>query len=199
MNAAVDLSPYLNASEVVDFDHPDVAALAESLAAPTQLETARNCFNWVRDRIEHCIDFGRTEVPVSASETLATGTGFCHAKSHLLVALWRANGLPGGFSYQRLTWDGPNPPYCLHGFAAVWLDGHGWYRCDARGNSKPGIACQFTPGAENLAYPVQYPGECTYQEVWAEPWPELVERLYACDTVSQYRAAPIDLNPPVSE
>ncbi|MBE9610460.1 transglutaminase-like domain-containing protein [Chitinilyticum piscinae] len=182
-------------SVIIDFRHPAVMALATSLRADDAQATAGHCFDWVRDRVEHCLDFRRDEVPVSASETLLAGTGFCYAKSHLLVALWRANSLPAALGYQRLTLDGPNPPYCVHGFAAVWLVDHGWYRCDPRGNSKPGIDCEFTPGHEKLAYPVDYPGECTYPGLWPEPPAELVSALRALPVASAFRKHPIDLVP----
>lgn len=65
-------------------------------------------------------------------------TGFCYAKSHLLAALLRANGIAAGLCYQRLSVNGGGTPYCLHGLNAVFLKDFGWYRVDARGN-KPGI------------------------------------------------------------
>ncbi|MGL4995946.1 MAG: transglutaminase-like domain-containing protein [Deefgea sp.] len=190
-----DLSPFLRASDVLDYAHPAVAALAQQLAADSVLETAKSCFNWVRDEIEHCIDFQREEITVSASQALLVGTGFCFAKSHLLAALLRANGVACGFGYQRLILSGALPPYCLHGFVVVHLPDHGWYRCDARGNFKLGINCQFDPPHENLAYPIQYAGECTYPEIWAEPLPQLIEQLQRLDSVAQYRSAPIDFVP----
>ncbi|WP_028454940.1 transglutaminase-like domain-containing protein [Chitinilyticum litopenaei] len=193
--ACPDPAECLAASEVIDCDHWRIAGLAQELRADDAGATARRCFEWVRDSIEHCLDFQRDEVPVSASETLRAGTGFCYAKSHLLVALWRANGLPAALGYQRLTLDGPRPPYCVHGFAAVWLDGFGWYRCDARGNSKPGIHCEFTPGHEHLAYPVEHPGECTYPGLWVEPPAELLAALRALPAASTFRQYPIDLVP----
>ncbi|MBJ7312083.1 transglutaminase family protein [Rugamonas sp. CCM 8940] len=188
---------FLASSSIIDHDHPAVAALARSLAGASAEQTARNCFDWVRDNIEHSIDHGRDEVTCVASEVLAAGTGLCTAKSHLLVALLRQHGIAAGFCYQRLLFDEAGGAYCSHGLVAVWLDGHGWYRCDARGN-KPGIACAFTPGRENLAFAVQAPGECLYDEVWAEPWAELVARTRALRSIADYRAAPLDVAPPVA-
>jgi hypothetical protein len=189
------MQAFLAASAQVDFDAPAIQDLARELRAATPAATAKRCFDWVRDRIEHSIDFQREEVPQTASEVLAVGTGFCTSKSNLLVALLRANGIPAGFCYQRLTLDGPHAPYCLHGFVALWLDECGWYRCDARGN-KPGICCEFTPGREALAFPVHYEGECLYPGVWAEPWPELVAAMAQLGRASRYAEAPIDLPAP---
>ncbi len=190
------VADFLMNTEVVDGDNPQIQALGASLSSQTPLLTAKNCFDWVRDRIEHSIDFRREEVVWRASDVLRAGTGLCTAKSHLLVALWRANRIPAGFCYQRLTYDGPRPPYCIHGFTAVWLDDLGWYRCDARGNSKPGIHCEFTPERENLAYRTSHDGEMTYPDVWAEPWPDLIAGMRNLRTLSEYRHCPIDARPP---
>ena len=151
----------------------------------------------MRDRIEHSIDFKRDEITCIASDVLAVGTGLCYAKSHLLVALLRANGIPAGFCYQRLALNGALAAHATHGYVAVRLDG-AWYRCDVRGNSKPGMHCEFTPGVENLAYTVQGEGEHEYREVWAQPWPSLIEALGRLERMTQYRAAPIDATPPAS-
>jgi transglutaminase-like putative cysteine protease len=186
---------FLRESRIVDHANADIRSLASALSAGDATATAKRCFDWVRDHIEHSMDFHREEVTCAASEVLRIGAGLCYAKSHLLVALWRANQIPAGFCYQRLTLGGPNPPYCTHGFTAVWLDDLGWYRCDARGNSKPGIRCVFTPGQENLAYSTAYKGEQTYPEVWAEPWPDLIAAMEKLHSMTQYRSHPIDACP----
>ena len=175
-----DLIPpeYLAASDVVDFDSPDLRELAAKIRGTHTEDSmiARHCFEWVRDHIEHSLDFQRPELTCRASDVLAKRTGYCYAKSHLLAALLRANGIPAGFCYQRLTLDGDQPPYCLHGLNAVYLKGHGWYRIDARGN-KPGVNAQFTPPSEQLAFSTSNPGELDFPEVWAEPLPPVVEAL----------------------
>jgi transglutaminase-like putative cysteine protease len=186
---------FLTASDVVDFHHPDVGRLARALARTMPRDTAAACFDWVRDRIEHSIDFGREELSCDASEALALGTGLCIAKSHLLVALLRANGIPSGFCYQRLHLREPGGAYCIHGLVAVWLEQGGWYRCDARGN-KATVHCEFTPGRENLAFAVAAEGERLYPQIWAQPWPELVARMRQLDAISGYLAQPIDVEAP---
>ncbi len=132
-------------------------------------------------------------MPVSASAVLDAGSGLCLAKSHLLVALWRACGLPAGFCYQRLLFDTDGGLYVTHGLAAVWLPAFGWYRCDARGNTKEGIDCAFTPGTESLAYTPAHDGE--YDSLIYGP--SLGRRLWrvsavlrACPTISLSRSTP---------
>ena len=139
-------------------------------------EIARRVFEWVRDNIEHTTDFDRTEVTCRASEVLAVGTGLCYAKSHLLAALMRACSIPSGFCYQRLSMDGNGSPFCLHGFNSVYLEPHGWYRVDARGNTE-NINCQFSPPTENLAFDLTIEGEQTFDANLAEPNPVVVNAL----------------------
>ena len=180
------MNSYLQSTEVVDWKHPAVLAEARRLSAGAadSVEIARRCFVWVRDYIQHSRDFRRDEVSCSASEVLVTGTGWCYAKSHLLGALLRANGIPAGFCYQRLSkGDGSRPPYTLHGLNAVHLPGFGWYRIDARGN-KPGVDAQFSPPAERLAFLPQSGAERDFPEILPKPLPLVVAALRAncsCD------------------
>lgn len=188
------MNDYLISSDAIDWRHPDVRQLARMLAnsAADATELARRCFEWVRDEIEHSVDYGRCEVTCRASEVLAARTGFCYAKSHLLAALLRANGIPAALCYQRLSLDGAGPPFCLHGLNAVCLPDHGWYRVDARGN-KPGVDAQFTPPIERLAFAVTLPGEADVPGLYAEPLPEVLEVLHRFNTAAAVAANLPDL------
>jgi len=148
------MESFLTATEIVDFERAEVAKLASELSAgsPTKLETARRCFEWVRDQVPHSVDAQRNPITCRASDVLKHRTGMCYAKSHLLAALLRANGIPTAFCYQRMKLDDAGHAWCLHGLNAIFLDGIGWYRIDARGN-KPGVNAQFHPPVEALAYP----------------------------------------------
>ena len=152
-----------------------------SAGAPGPVEIARRCFEWVRDHIQHSSDFHRNPVTCRASDVLAEGTGYCYAKSHLLAALLRANAIPTGFCYQRLSLDDSGPPYTLHGLNAVHLPEYGWYRIDPRGN-KPGVDAEFTPPVERLAFPITCPDERLFPEILADPLPVVVAALRAHKT-----------------
>jgi transglutaminase-like putative cysteine protease len=169
---------YLSASTYIDFDTQDVRAVARRLAEgrASELEVARACFEFVRDEIRHSVDFQLNPVTCKASDALRHGTGYCYAKSHLLAALLRANGIPAGLCYQRLSVGTEGAPYCLHGLNAVYLKGSGWYRIDARGN-KSGIDARFDPPLERLAFPIRERQERMLPEIWAEPLPVVVETL----------------------
>lgn len=176
------LDRYLTATDVVDWHHPQVRQRASVLAAKhrTSLEVARTCFEWVRDEIPHCRDCTGEQLACSASEVLKVGYGYCFAKSHLLAALLRANGIPSGFDYQRLR-DGDQ--FMLHGFNTLYLPDYGWYRVDARGN-KPGVNALFDPPHEVLAWATEQAGELDYGLNLAEPLPEVVRVLRRPVTVS---------------
>ncbi len=139
---------------------------------------AESCFIFVRDKISHSWDSQQNPVTCRASSVLEQGTGYCYAKSHLLAALLRANSIPAGLCYQRLTIDHDRPPFCLHGLVAVYLKDYGWYRIDPRGN-KPGVEAAFCPPLEKLAFSTDLDGEADLPEIWSEPLTIVVETLKA--------------------
>jgi len=180
------MNAYLAATDIIDWEHPDIQALAHDLAdtAGERTETARRCFEWVRDEIRHSRDFGLQPVTCSASEVLKEGSGYCFAKSHLLAALLRANAIPAALCYQRLSRDDNGPPYCLHGLNAVYLPDTGWYRIDPRGN-REGVDAQFTPPVERLAYPIRLTGEMDLPGRHAEPLDVVVQALRSNETADE--------------
>jgi len=184
-----DFAPYLASSTHIDSDHPAVRAKAAALAAGAvgDAAIAARCFAFVRDEVAHSWDYRRNPVTCRASDVLQHGTGYCYAKSHLLAALLRANGIPAGLCYQRLAVGEAGPPFCLHGLNAVYLQEVGWYRIDARGN-KPGVDAAFTPPQEQLAFPVLAPEERDLPEIWAEPLPQVIASLTGHATVQDVAA-----------
>jgi transglutaminase-like putative cysteine protease len=189
------VSDFLRSSAVIDWDNPAVLQHARSVASGSRdaLDIARRAFEWVRDEIRHSYDHRMNPVTCSASEALAAGTGYCFAKSHLLAALLRANGIPAGLCYQRLSLDGDGPPFSLHGLVGVLLPEHDWYRIDPRGN-RPGVDAQFTPPVERLAFDVRVPGEANFRGIWPEPLPRVVQALRTHATYAAVWQALPDVN-----
>jgi transglutaminase-like putative cysteine protease len=169
---------YLKTSEIIDWDNPNILELAKKLAnnQKTVESIAQSCFEWVRDEIRHSYDYQMNPVTCRASDVLKFRTGYCYAKSHLLTALLRANSIPAGFCYQRLSLYDDGAPYTLHGLNGVYLPEFGWYRIDARGN-KEGINAQFTPPKEQLAYQIRFPEEADCLTIFADPLPVVIEAL----------------------
>jgi len=149
-----DIENYLEATDIIDYYDEDIQALAKKLSIGFSDDEAiaKNCYEWVRDTIHHSGDYQDDITTYKASDVLKYGTGWCYAKAHLLAALLRANGIPTGFCYQRLSCSEYTPDiYCLHGLNWVYLKEFGWYRVDVRGN-KEGVDAQFTPPTEQLAF-----------------------------------------------
>jgi len=183
------MQEFLRATDVVDWTNPRIAGLAIELQGQDVEATARNCFEFVRDEVHHSGDAQNGAATCVASDVLEYRTGYCYAKSHLLAALLRANGIPAGFCYQRLSVDDVGRRFCLHGLNAVYLGSEGWRRVDPRGN-KPGIDVQFDPPELRLAFAPKILGEFDFENILPDPldcvtaalrnsgdWKDVLERL----------------------
>jgi len=188
------MKPYLVSSHYIDWQHPLVLSKAKELSVgcSNTLEVTQACFEFVRDEIKHSWDYKLNPVTCKASEVLQFGTGYCYAKSHLLAALLRANKIPAGLCYQRLTIANNQPPFCLHGLNALFLEEFGWYRVDARGN-KEGVNAQFTPPIEQLAFPILTKGEMDLPEIWPEPLAPIVKVLESSKDYQQVADNLVDI------
>jgi transglutaminase-like putative cysteine protease len=177
------MEEYLQTSEIIDWNHPAILALSQTIASEYQTSEAiaKACFEWVRDEIHHSYDYQMNPITCRASDVLQYKTGYCYAKSHLLAALLRANGIPAGFCYVRLSMNDQGAPYCLHGFNAVYLPKVGWYRVDARGN-REGVDAQFIPPQERLAFKIQVSEEADFPAILSKPLQVVVEALQAQST-----------------
>jgi len=172
------ITKYLEATKIVDYHDPSIQALAKELAQNCEDDTAiaKNCFEYVRDEIHHSGDHKDNITTATASEVLKNKTGWCYAKAFLLTALLRANGIPTGFCYQRLSCSEYKPDiYCLHGLNWIYLKKFGWYRVDARGN-KEGVDAEFNPPYEQLAFELQE-NEFDLSVNLVEPLTVIVETL----------------------
>lgn len=179
------MQAFLKPTEIIDYNNPAITKLEKSLQAETEIQTAKNCFEWVRDNIKHSGEFKLNPITYKASDVLKHKTGFCFAKSHLLAGLLRANDIPTGFCYQCLSMDEIGAPYCLHGLNAVFLkELNTWYRIDARGNNST-INAQFCPPIEQLAFPINLKEEVDYFDVCAEPLPEVISLLKTSKTYKE--------------
>lgn len=171
------MKKYLESTEYINWKNSEILAQAKRLAggAADSEKIIRRTFEFVRDEIKHSWDYKLNPVTCKASDVLQHRTGYCYAKSHLLAALLRANKIPAGLCYQRLTITDA-PPFCLHGLNAVYIDELGWFRIDARGN-KEGVTAEFRPPIEKLPFAAALEGEVDLPEIWAEPLPDVVKVL----------------------
>jgi len=186
VSKGIEMTNFLKETPIINFGDAAIQTLAKELSdgCQTDVEIAKNCFTYVRDNINHSGDYKDDITTCKASDVLKHKTGWCYAKSHLLAALLRANGIPTGFCYQRLSCsEYKKDIYCLHGLNAIYLKEFGWYRVDARGNKK-GVEAAFTPPLEKLAFEIQE-GEFDLPEIYEEPLDVIVQTLQKHQTYEE--------------
>ncbi|GAA0267479.1 transglutaminase domain-containing protein [Streptomyces polychromogenes] len=191
-----DIHAYLASSEAIDHWHPLVQETADVLWAATgdAYSYAQAAFEFVRDTIAHSADSGDMRVSWRASDVLSTRNGICYAKSHALVALLRAQGIPAGLCYQLLGED-DGSGLVVHGLVALRLPGReDWSRVDPRGN-KPGVDARFSLDVERLAFPVRPElGEVDHPGLYAAPHPATLKALQeSADRPELWRNLPASL------
>ncbi|MGG4144229.1 transglutaminase family protein [Paenibacillus algorifonticola] len=167
------LDDYLEETTEVDYGHFSIKALASELYSQSlnEMDYVKTAFEFVRDHISHSVDIQSSRVTCRASEVLLFKEGICYAKSNLLCALLRCQGIPAGFCYQRLTLgDTPDTGYVIHALNAVYIRSIGkWIRLDARGN-KSGVDAQFSLEEEKLAFPIREEyDEIDYPVIYTKP------------------------------
>lgn len=175
------LADYTMELKEVNFSHPLIKEKAQKLfcGPQTEIEKIDNAFRFVRDEVLHSWDIQSKRVTCDASDVLAAKEGICYAKSHLLAALLRPQGIPAGFCYQRLMlFDTPEKGYCIHALNAVFVRSiNKWIRLDARGN-KIGIDAQFSLQEEKIAFTVdERQDETDYPLIYTKPHPATVAVL----------------------
>lgn len=168
-----DFSAYLGFSRYINGDAPSIQRKATELknCSENEIELVKNIYHFVRDEIKHSWDVQDKRVTAKATDVLSEGVGICFAKANLLAALLRANNIPTGICYQRLTLgDTPDTGYCIHALNAVYIkEINKWIRLDARGN-KTGVNAEFSLDTEQLAFSIRTEyDEIDYETVYAEP------------------------------
>lgn len=176
-----NLSNYLLVDKYVDFDKKVIQDKIKELFDDdfNEIQKVKIAFEYVRDEISHSWDIQSEKVTRTASEVLKYKEGICYAKSMLLAALLRYQGIPTGFCYQKLILgDTLETGYCIHALNAVFLSNiNKWIRVDARGNTN-GKNAQFLIDKEQLAFPIRTEyGEVDYPTIFAKPIKTIIQTL----------------------
>jgi transglutaminase-like putative cysteine protease len=176
---------YLAETPSIDYMNPHVQEKVFELKnqSADDAEYIRRCYFFVRDEIPHSWDIGVNTVSRTASETLINETGICWAKSCLLAALLRANGIPSGISYQLLTIaEDDSQGHIVHALNTVF-NGDKWIRLDARGNAGNEDE-EFSLDKDQLAFQVREEfGEIDYKDNNADLDERLVNALAQTDNL----------------
>lgn len=151
------------------------------------IEYIKRAYLFVRNEISHTWDEKKHIVSKKASDVLRNKTGICWTKSCLLAALLRANGIPSGISYQKLTKaDDNSDGFIIHALNTVFIkELNKWIRLDARGNKKNVHAC-FSLNQEILAFKVRPElGEIDYKDNHNDLDRRLCDILDGCNDILQ--------------
>ena len=179
-------------TKYVNYSHPAIQKKIQELFddGMTEVEKAQKSYYFVRDEIGHSFDIGAKVVSITASDVLQNGTGIYHAKSNLLAALLRSQGIPTGFCFQYLTLDDKDASrgYVTHGYNAVYLDNH-WVKLDARGN-KEHVHAEFSLGEPVLAFPIREEwNEYYVAGIFAKPNMTSMRYLESLEELDPYKYA----------
>jgi transglutaminase-like putative cysteine protease len=135
LQPVLDMSPYLEPTETIDSDNPEILAFArEHGQGPGGLSgTAVRLYYAVRDGLRYdpyTLDL-RVD-SLKASNTLASGRGWCVSKAIVLTACCRALGIPArlGFadvrnhlSTERMRQIMKTDIFAWHGYTSIHLGG----------------------------------------------------------------------------
>ena len=132
-----DIGKYLSETPSIDYGNPEIQKKVRELKSQSadDEDYIKRSYMFVRNETPHSWDIGVDVVSKNASEALMNGTGICWAKSCLLAALLRANGIPSGISYQLLAIGADESEgHMIHALNTVYFNSK-WIRLDARGNT----------------------------------------------------------------
>ena len=134
-----DVSQYLIATPMCDFNHPLVQECLHKVVAggQSEREMATRIFRFVRDTIRFSMAFSKSK----ASQILKLGYGECITKTNVQVALLRAVGIPARMRWvmaQTKVLNGlvagvvlrSMPPEASHFWTECYLAGQ-WISCEA--------------------------------------------------------------------
>lgn len=177
---------FLEENDYVDFSSANIRELSEKLFAGnmTQAEIIEKAYRYVENEIPHSKDINKTILPFKASDVLKNKTGICFAKSNLLCALLRLQGIRTGFCYQHLVLSDTkiDKNFCLHGLNGVYYNGK-FLRLDARGRRKAVFSLTNPKEAFEIR---ENAGEYNVEGVFARQLPNVIKAFAECKTRPEF-------------
>ena len=168
------LAQALVVTRSLDFHHPGVAAFARRAAGEgSHREKATRLYYAVRDGIRYDpYSFHLTPEWLTASRTLAVGSGWCVPKAILLAACCRSEGIPARVGFadvknhlatERLLQMMGSDLFIWHGYVSMRLDGR-WLKATPAFNvemcTRFGVLpLEFDGTADSLFHPFNARGQ----------------------------------------
>ncbi|MBW3023351.1 transglutaminase-like domain-containing protein, partial [Candidatus Woesearchaeota archaeon] len=131
-NTSSDLKMYIEPSEYIDSDNPEIIRLASELA-----EGEDNLFvvvsklaDWTKQNVEYNISTLTEDVSQKSSWVLENREGVCDEITNLFIGLNRALGIPARFVSGLSYTETLKNRWGAHGWAEVYFPGYGWVPFD---------------------------------------------------------------------
>ena len=164
----VQVERYLRPTYVIDCKHTAIVEKSKELTEQFEddIQKAISLFYFVRDKIKYNLYVPKYSADhFKASNTLASGEGYCVQKAVLLDALARAAGIPAALGFARLVnhllpekianWLGGNIlPF--HGYSELYLGGK-WIKATPSFDLEMSERHGFIPSAFNGRNDAWYP------------------------------------------
>lgn len=185
------MKEYLIETKSIDYNNSHIQEKVNDLISKSSdaNDYIKRSYLFVRDEIPHSWDIQTDIVSRTASDVIINGTGICWTKSCLLAALLRANGIPSGISYQRLTIaEDDSLGHIVHALNTVYIDDlNKWIRLDARGNQE-NQNDEFSLDKDLLAFSVREElGEIDYMDNHVDLDERLVNLLEETENLLEMR------------
>jgi len=120
-----ELAEYLKQERYIEKDHQLIREIADGIEGNTDIDIAKNVYEYVAENLEYAVTWRRG---LGAVKALQRGKGDCTEYSDLFVAICRAKNIPArvitGYTVRRDS----KPPG--HNWVEVYLQGYGWVPFD---------------------------------------------------------------------
>ncbi|NIA04040.1 MAG: hypothetical protein GWP09_01690, partial [Nitrospiraceae bacterium] len=128
------LKPYLEPTEKIDSNNPQIVALAKQLRANASdyFGVVFNTAKWVKEHVHYDLNSLTAKATEKASWVLNSKYGVCDEITVLFIALLRANGIPAKFISGIAYTNSPifENNWGFHGWAEVYFPYFGWLPFD---------------------------------------------------------------------
>jgi transglutaminase-like putative cysteine protease len=123
--SALELARFLKQEKYIEKDHHLIRQIADGIEGETDIDIAKNIYEYVAENMEYTLSRGRG---IGAVKALQRGEGDCTEYSDLFVAICRAKNVPArvvtGYTIRT------DSKSQRHNWVEVYMNGYGWVPFD---------------------------------------------------------------------
>ena len=133
-SAGNEEKPYLNPTEYMDSDNPEIIKIASQIAEGQDdlFKLENDLANYVKNNVKYNLSTATAEVTQKASWVLKNKVGVCDEITTLFIAMNRAIGVPARYVSGVAYTNSPlfSEPWGSHAWAEVYFPEYGWVPFD---------------------------------------------------------------------